>query len=444
MKEFIEKNLENMKKDLKDLVAINSVYADDVAPFGSANRQVLDLALAKFAQAGMQTSNLDYYCGYGEIGEGEKVIGIVAHLDVVPAGDGWDGDPFVMEEKDGYLYGRGVSDDKGAVIASLYALKYLMANNYPFKKRVRLIVGCNEESGSKCIEHYVKKEGHVDLGFTPDGNFPGIYAEKGIYGARMVGKTTKIKAISGGLASNVVCKKVNATIPANTYDQGKFKAFMAEHQITFDLNGDEITVYGTAAHASTPDLGVNAISHLLEALYVAGINDPFVDAYHEFIGLTVHGEKLHLDSLKDEISDASCNIGMISCADGVITATVDVRFPVKSKADQVIALVEKAKKEDFAIITEEYENPLYFSLDSSMIKALDKAYRTVTKDNVSQMEAIGGGTYAKAINNIIAFGCEFQGEDNHIHDANEKLAIESFKKQIEIYVEAIKNLNEVA
>ena len=119
MKEFIEKNLENMKKDLKDLVAINSVYADDVAPFGSANRQVLDLALAKFAQAGMQTSNLDYYCGYGEIGEGEKVIGIVAHLDVVPAGDGWDGDPFVMEEKDGYLYGRGVSDDKGAVIASL-------------------------------------------------------------------------------------------------------------------------------------------------------------------------------------------------------------------------------------------------------------------------------------------------------------------------------------
>ena len=115
-----------------------------------------------------------------------------------------------------------------------------------------------------------------------------------------------------------------------------------------------------------------------------------------------------------------------------------------AKADQVIALVEKAKKEDFAIITEEYENPLYFSLDSSMIKALDKAYRTVTKDNVSQMEAIGGGTYAKAINNIIAFGCEFQGEDNHIHDANEKLAIESFKKQIEIYVEAIKNLNEVA
>lgn len=443
MKTFIENNLENMKKDLSDLVAINSVYADDVAPFGSANRKVLDLALEKFAAAGMETKNLDYYCGFGEIGQGDKVIGVVAHLDVVPAGDGWDGNPFEMSEKDGYLYGRGVSDDKGAVVASLYALKYLMKNNYPFKKRVRLIVGCNEESGSKCIEHYVAKEGHVDAGFTPDGNFPGIYAEKGIYGGRMEGKTVKIKNIYGGLASNVVCKKVNATVAEADYDKEKFVAFMNEHKINYELNGDEIVVYGTAAHASTPDLGVNAISYLMEALYVAGINDPFVDAYHECIGLSVHGEKLHLDSLKDEISDASCNIGVIDYKDGIITASVDVRFPVKSKAEQVIALFDKAKKDDFAIITEEFENPLYFSLDSAMIKALDKAYRTVTNDYDSQMEAIGGGTYAKAINNIIAFGCEFQGEENHIHDANEKLAIESFKKQVEIYIEAIKNLNEV-
>ncbi|MDD5983493.1 MAG: M20/M25/M40 family metallo-hydrolase, partial [Solobacterium sp.] len=164
MENYINNNIDNMLNELGELVSYNSVYSEDVAPFGLKNREVLDKALEIFESKGLKTKNLDYYCGYGEVGEGDEVIGILAHLDVVPCGEGWNSDPFKMTEKDGYVYGRGVTDDKGAVIASLYAIKYLLDTGYKFNKRVRLIVGCNEESGSRCIKHYVEKEGHIDYG----------------------------------------------------------------------------------------------------------------------------------------------------------------------------------------------------------------------------------------------------------------------------------------
>ena len=202
VKKFIEENFENMKSDLKELVSFNSVYCNDEAPFGSTNRKVLDKALALMEEKGLRPNNVDYYAGFGEVGQGDKIIGILAHLDIVPAGEGWDSDPFTMIEKDGYVFGRGVSDDKGAAVASMYALKYLIDEGYKFKKRVRLILGCNEETGSACIRHYVEKHGHIDYGFTPDGGFPGIYAEKGMYGGSIVGHSTKIIDIRGGEASN--------------------------------------------------------------------------------------------------------------------------------------------------------------------------------------------------------------------------------------------------
>ena len=203
MENYINNNIDNMLNELGELVSYNSVYSEDVAPFGLKNREVLDRALEIFESKGLKTKNLDYYCGYGEVGEGDEVIGILAHLDVVPCGEGWNSDPFKMTEKDGYVYGRGVTDDKGAVIASLYAIKYLLDTGYKFNKRVRLIVGCNEESGSKCIKHYVEKEGHIDYGFTPDADFPGIYGEKGMVGGLFAGKSDKILDIKGDLGQRL-------------------------------------------------------------------------------------------------------------------------------------------------------------------------------------------------------------------------------------------------
>ena len=449
VKEFIEKNFENMKADLGRLVSYNSVNSDDEAPFGSQNRKVLDEALKIMEEKGLKTENVDYYAGYGETGEGEKLIGILAHLDVVPAGEGWNSDPFTLTEKDGFLYGRGVSDDKGGAVASMYALKYLIDEGYPFKKRVRLILGCNEETGSRCIAHYVEKKGQIDYGFTPDANFPGIYAEKGMFGALVVGKDSKIIDIKGGEASNVVCKKVEASVPAGSFDLSKLEAYFKNHDISYeiDLNGDQydLIVYGVAAHASMPDLGVNAINHLMEALYAADFDDPFVNWFHKNFALTLHGELVGMEEIADEATNTSINFGVIRKNGDDINMSLDMRFPVTAKKEKVIELMQ-ISDEHVTFGRTHAVDPLYFDINTPMIRALKKAYEDVTGDKELQMEAIGGGTYAKAIHNCIAFGCEFPGEDkedNHIHDANEKLALESFKKQVEIYIEAIRNLNEI-
>ena len=140
-----------------------------------------------------------------------------------------------LTEKDGKLYGRGVSDDKGAAICSMYALKYLLDTGYTFKKRFRLLLGCNEETGSKCMDYYTEHDEPFSMGFTPDAEFPGIYAEKGVFGCDLVGKS-KIKNIKGGDASNVVCNKVEASISSSDYNQDKFKEFLDKNNIKYEIN----------------------------------------------------------------------------------------------------------------------------------------------------------------------------------------------------------------
>lgn len=446
MKKFIEDNTQNMLNDLADLVKFESVNCDDEKPFGSENRKVLDAALSKMNNMGFKTENADYYAGYGEIGEGEQVIGLIAHLDVVPAGDGWDSDPFAMVEKDGYVYGRGVSDDKGAAVASMYAMKYLKDTNYPLKKRVRLILGCNEETGSECIRYYVNKYGSVDMGFTPDADFPGIYAEKAIIGGALIGKNSKIIDIKGGAASNIICKEIYCEVPNDSFDEGKFKSYLDDANIKYNIEKSEttkLTVYGKAGHASTPNDGINAINYLMEALYAADFDDSFTNFFHKYFALNLHGEGIGFEAIKDEESNTSTSLGVAKKENGEIIISVDMRAPVKSSVAKCKELIEKIKDENNEYRFFNGVEPIYFDKNSPMIRALIKAYQDVTGDTESKMEAIGGGTYAKTMDNIIAFGCEFHGENNNIHGANESLNIENFKKQVEVYVEAIKNLNEV-
>lgn len=442
MKKFIEENLEKIKRDICKLVSFNTVLSDDEKPFGQETKLCLDEALKMMDENGFKTKNLDYYCGYGEVGEGDELIGIVAHLDVVPPGKGWESNPFEVIEKDGYLYGRGVSDDKGAAICAMYAIKYLLNTNYKFKKRVRLLLGCNEETGSKCMEHYNEVEEEFTYGFTPDGDFPGIYAEKGMVHGALVGPS-KIKDIKGGDASNVVCKEVEARIDPKEYDVEALIKYFNKNNINYEIEGEKIIVHGVAAHASTPDLGVNAINHLFVGLKEAGFKDEYVDAFTKHIGNQLHGESLGFEEIRDEATNTSINMGVIKKENDLIVCSLDMRFAIKAHVKDVLDRLSKLNEGNIKFIVGSTCEPLYFDTNTPMIKALKKAYEDVTGDFESEMEAIGGGTYAKSVKNIIAFGCEFIGEDNHIHDVNEKVSIESLKKQIEIYVEAIKNLNEV-
>lgn len=443
---LVDKYFDELIAHLRTLVSFNSVEGtpEEGAPFGKGPAACLDAALDICKSYGFKTKNLDGYCGYAEMGEGEQLIGLVGHLDVVPAGEGWKTDPFKAEIIGDKIYGRGVSDDKGPVVCSLIAMKILQDLGVEMNKRVRLIMGCNEETGSKCLKYYVEKEGHIDAGFTPDGEFPGVHGEKGMAMGYFESKATNIKDIHGGVASNVVCNHCTAVVAKNSYSTRNLENYFnnnnLEYSITEDGDNVVIDLRGTAAHASTPTLGVNAISHLLVGLKNAGFQDPFVDFYCSHIGLETDGKMLGAD-FSDEYGALTLNNGVIQMNDGVIKGSIDIRFPVTMCAKQITSAIDEHKEDEGGVIVIAHTHePLYFPVDSPLVSSLLKAYQEVTGDYETQPMTMGGGTYAKGIHNCIAFGGGFLGKDNHIHDANEFCDLEDFKLQVKIYVKAIEKL----
>lgn len=448
VKSMVESYREELLTRLEALVSINSAEGEprDDAPFGPGPRDALIAALKMMDEDGFNTVNLDNMIGYAEMGEGDQLIGIVGHLDVVPANkeDGWNTDPFVMTEKDGILYGRGVADDKGAVAASMIAMKVIRDMQIPLTKRIRLIMGTNEESGSRGLAHYVEKEGHVDYGFTPDGEFPGIHGEKGNLGAVYYSKKTGIRDIRGGTARNVVCRKCSALVDKCSYSKKRLEDYFnnnnLEYEITSEEEGDRITVYGVAAHASMPELGRNAISYLLMGLKESGYQDPFVDFYCSHFGLDTDGTGIGL-KCSDEYGALTLNTGVIKMEDGVISGSVDVRFPVTMTEKQILKMCEDYLEDEGGVIKiRSTHDPLFYPADSPLVRHLLEAYQEVTGDMETQPMTIGGGTYAKGIDNTIAFGCAFLGNDYHIHDANEWVPVNELLLQAEIYVAAIQKL----
>ncbi len=434
------------KKDiieqLSELCSYNSIYVPDEngTPFGIENKKCLDKALEIAKSYGFKTVNVDDYCGYIEMGQGEEIIGILAHLDIVPVSDSWNTDPFTLTLIDDKYYARGTSDDKGAVVCSLTAMRALKPLEPSFTKRVRLILGCNEETGARCIKHYVEKHGHVNCGFTPDGEFPLVFGEKGIISGLLKLKSDKILNIKGGTAGNTVCAAVEVTLKDNCFNKEKLDNFFKENNIDYSLKGNTLLVNGVAAHASTPQNGVNAISYALEGLYQADINDKAVDNYHQLIGLGYNGENLKID-FEDEYGNLTCNVGVCYKEDDYLYFTINIRFPVTMKKEDVIKTIKENDKG--LIINPSGIDPLFYSPDLPMIKALHKAYVDVTNDTVKQPMVIGGGTYAKSMNNVVAFGCDDGKHDYHIHDDNEFVTWDSLKTQVACYYHAILNLMEI-
>ena len=440
-KEDVKPYLQDIINDLSTLVSYPSVYSDDVPPFGQENINCLNAALKLAEGYGFKTVNLDNYCGYVEMGQGEEIVGILAHLDVVPVSkDTWSTDPFKVTQIGDRLYGRGTSDDKGAGVCALTALRMLKDLEPTFKKRVRLIWGCNEESGSRGVEHYIEKLGYVDCGFTPDGEFPLVFGEKGMVFGRLHGKTQKILDIKGGTVSNAVAARCDVTVDPDNYDFEKLQHFFDEHNISFELHGNKLTVFGAAAHASLPEQGKNAISYALEGLYQAGLDDEFVNLYHQLVALDYNGNNAGV-GFEDDYGKLTFNIGLVSKENDEISCTIDIRFPVTMKHEQITEPL--AAHGNGHIEIEEGIDPLFFPLDHPMIKALYKAYVDVTGDTEHKPLAIGGGTYAKDMHNIVAFGCDDGKFNYRIHDDDEFVTIDSLLMQTACYYHAVLNLLEI-
>lgn len=447
IREKIDSLSEEMIENLGRLVAIDSQMGASVEgkPFGEGPAKALEEGLKIAQEMGFRTVNLDNYCGYAEMGEGDEIVGIAAHLDIVPVGGGWTYEPLALTREGACLYGRGTTDDKGPVIEALYAMKLLRETGIPLKKRVRLIMGCNEENGSKCMEHYNQVAEELSCGFTPDADFPCIHGEMGHMDMVAYSKNTKILSMNGGFVSNAVCDECTTVIPTQDGLKQRLEKVLADTKLTTftvrEQDGEiHIFAKGVPAHASTPILGVNAAGVTFAALEEAGFEDDFVKFYNTHIGTSCDGAGIGLKAEDAYGSLTMCN-GIVSTEDGVITCSIDIRVPVTLTEAEVRRMCEgKLEDENGRMEILEIGDPLFYPRESPIVEALYQAYTDVTGDTEHPPKVIGGGTYAKSLKNIIAFGPEKPGIDYRIHSADEFIRISDMKEAVLIYMEAIRNL----
>lgn len=447
IKEKIHATTEELLSNMERLVAIDSQLGTPAEgmPFGEGPAKVLHEALQIADELGFKTVNLDNYCGYAEMGEGEEIVGIAGHLDIVPAGGDWTYDPFKLTREGDYVYGRGTTDDKGPVMEALYAMKLLRDSGVKLNKRVRLIMGCNEENGSRCMEHYNEVAEELSCGFTPDANYPCIHGEKGMLGMLATSKNTKIISINGGFVFNAVCDACTAEIPAEEGLKDRLEAAFAETKLQeYKVTEEDgkITIYakGVSAHASTPAFGVNAAGVIFDCLAKAGFEDDFVKFYNAHIGTACDGSGVGL-KFEDEYGELTLCNGIVKTEDGQITCTIDIRVPVTLKADEIRKMCEgQLEDENGRIELLGIGDALFFPKESPLVNALYKAYVDVTGDTENKPMVIGGGTYAKSLKNIIAFGPEMPGIDYRIHGADEFILVSGMEQAVLVYIEAIKNL----
>lgn len=423
---------------LMDLIRIPSVKDQPVpnAPFGAQTVEALERFLDEAKKDGFRTKNVDGYCGWLEYGpeDAEAMIAAVAHLDVVPVGDWTDAFEPILE--DDRLVGRGSIDDKGPAVSAYYGLKALKDSGYEPKHRLRLILGLDEESGSACMERYCQTEEIPVAGFTPDADFPVIHAEKGMirYDVEMTwpedtSSPLRFVRAEAGSRANVIPGSAKISL---------------KHE---DGHVDTKVVEGVMGHASMPEMAKNAISLAIRdvayRLQETGVSHPFVDMYTALIGLDYDGDKLGI-KFEDEVSGPlTMNIGVIDLNETGVKMICDIRYPVTMNYDEMVSTIEKQYQAYGASVKIwSHSEPLYRPKDHKLVAALSRIYNEQSGSSDEPI-AIGGGTYARSIPNILAYGPTFPGEENLAHQHGEYILLETLFRSSEIYREALRELDQV-
>ncbi|WP_242362879.1 dipeptidase PepV [Limosilactobacillus antri] len=463
MTEWLQAAQSQEKDYLNDLVAlmkIPSVRDDEAAtdeyPLGPRPAQALKAFLEMADQDGFKTKNIDNLVGYAECGAGDETLAILAHLDVMPAGKGWDTDPFDPVIKDGNLYGRGASDDKGPGMAAYYALKYLKDQGVKFNKRVRFIVGTDEESNWTGMHRYFEVEPAPTMGFSPDAEFPVINGEKGQVSLLLKTPATnegaaQLKYFKSGLRFNMVPREAETLVQVADLQQVKedFARFIAENPVTGEAEetaaGLKLTVIGKAAHGMEPEKGINAgtyLAHFLDQYDFAGGAGSFV----HFLG-----HYLHLDTRMDKFDGAFTDpvMGELTMNAGILNFTaaaggdinMNFRFPKGITPDQLEATVRKvADPLGISVQQGPAQAPHYVAPDDPIVKTLMAAYIDQTGDQAAKPEVVGGGTYGRLMKRGVAFGALMPNTPNTMHQANEFQPVADLIKSMAIYMEAINDL----
>lgn len=454
--QWIDGNFDEMLEFFRSVLRINSIQdsAAPGAPFGSGNKQALELCLAKLNDWGFKTKDMDGYVGFGEFGAGKEMIMSLGHLDVVPVGPGWKHEPFGAELDGGYVYARGATDDKGPTVASMFAMAAIKSVWSNPNVRFRQVLGCNEESGFQCVHHYVKHEEAPTFGVAPDAGWPVCHGEKGI-ATLMVRvpiepSSFQLVGLSGGSRPNIVIDSAEATVEVDGSVRAIVETGIADkwdQNVFTTWNGDSLTVRATgkAAHGSTPYMGDSASERIFRFLFEISplptkeLYETLLKIHHPSgTGLGIHGRD-------NDTGDLTSNVGIVGFENGSAVFTVNVRYPATWKGSDLLAMALFAQSKStvkYSVKLETDSPSLYFPIDHPLIERIVSAYRAETGD-LAEPFTMGGGTYARAVPNTVAIGTGWLG-DGLAHETDERLAIDSLKKMAKIYARIFLELADAA
>ena len=452
--EQAKKKQNELITELQQLIQIPSVLDEEQSssaqPFGPEPLKALEWMLQKGQEAGMTVKNVDQMAGHIEMGEGEELLGILGHVDVVPAGKGWTFPPFEGQINNDRLYGRGAIDDKGPTMAAWMAMKLVKEAGIPLNKRVRLIIGTDEESGFRCVDRYFEKEEMPHIGFAPDADFPIINAEKGIATLRFT--TTKLaedeqlQSFQSGTRTNMVPDLATAVIRVKHKTiEKEFDQFKKQHDLQGSLEIEEnrivLTVEGKSAHAMEPNDGVNAgvyLAEFLKDIVTTSGSKTFVDFISTSFLNDSRGHAFALNYQDEMSGDTTLNAGILAF-DPSLGGTVDVslRYSVSYDFDRNLTKCQALLKEKaIAVDVVSNSKPHYIEESDELIQSLSRVYERQTGEKATLL-SIGGGTYARVLKKGVAFGMLFPGEKDVAHQVDEFVDIPNLIKAVAIYADAI-------
>lgn len=465
VEKYVDDVWEDVVSDIASLVAYPSVAdvsaAESGAPFGRSVRDALDCGLGIAERLGYEVTDDDGYVGIADIpGEREEHIATIAHVDVVPAGPGWGTDPFSMQRREGWLLGRGVIDDKGPAVLSLYAGAFFLREGITPRYTFRALLGCDEEVGMTDVKHYLAGHEQPLFLFTPDAEFPVCNAEKGCFGGTF--KSAKIesgiiRSWSGAEATNAIPSQSECIIavPLSELPAPQANA----DRITLEDAGEGCTrifAQGIGGHASLPEGTINAIALVVGYLHEVMDAQPnlFDSAERSYLDLlsVVHegtaGEGLGIAAESDAFGALTCNAGTIEVADGHILQTIDVRYPDSTTSDEM-AMICRAHASRFGaeFIAGRAKEPFSVSADSPAVRALLNTYREVT-GRPAEPFSMGGGTYARNFKSAVSFGPEDNSLElpawaGSMHGPNEAANEQLLRDALKMYIIALVRLNEL-
>ncbi|MFP7464946.1 dipeptidase PepV [Bacillus safensis] len=453
---------DDLIQDTQSFLQIESVLDEEGGkegkPFGEKVDDALQYMLKKGEDEGFTVKNVDGYAGHIEYGEGEDIVGVLCHVDVVPAGDGWTTPPFSADIRENKIFARGAIDDKGPTMAAFYALKILKDTGLQLSKKIRMIIGTDEESDWRCVDHYFKHEAMPQIGFAPDADFPIIHAEKGIIDATLSftyqqtasHQRYTLKQFTSGMRLNMVPDEAAATVTAAQEHDAEliktaFEAYLADHQLSGEVksaaDGLHFTLKGVSVHAMEPAHGTNAGIHMANFLCGHELDEQglaFTSQINALFDQDTRGQKLGI-ACKDEISgDLTLNVGTIRYKQNEEAKLgLNIRYPVTANGKDVKKGIESIK--GAALLKFEDSPPHHVSKDHPLVKTLQRVYEEQTGDPANLI-AIGGGTYARSLEAGVAFGPLFPGRPDCAHQKDEYIEIDDLLRATALYAQAMYEL----